>query len=524
MRNNSNRLLKRLMILFAGIIGVFGLSSCTKSFTTNQDKANQLYAHYGNLYATAVELSDNEEDTMNVTLQNQNRTALFASLNEAAGYTSPNKDWLNFMNTKTQEFVSTNYHYWTDNTFAKEDETTAKKIALRVGIYAGIKTDTKTGKLVVADLFTNLDTWYEASVLDSNIGILKAPSTGFIKTLKTSLTNKAVSLRAGFSPESGNFTNGGSQVYIEGKSWGQAFAEYGFLEGLLVYPFAWIVHQISSIDLANGWMQILAIFIVTILARSITVVSTYFQTKSQAKQQRIQPMLNELQKKYPHSKEDPEERRAMALEQQRLMKQAKVHPFLPMLFMILQFPLFICVWAALQDSAALASGNWLGLSLTTVVSSCFTAASTTPGALTGIFIFIVMTITNILGSATSLFFSTWRSKNFGSTVQTGPDGNPIDPNKTMKIMTIVMSVFIVFMGWSLPAGMGIYWLFGSLISIIQTLIMEMVQTRQRHKFNNNTGDGSTLAAIRRSKHHSETKAESDKKAAKKTKAQKPLWR
>jgi membrane protein insertase Oxa1/YidC/SpoIIIJ len=80
------------------------------------------------------------------------------------------------------------------------------------------------------------------------------------------------------------------------------------------------------------------------------------------------------------------------------------------------------------------------------------------------------------------------------------------------------------MGWNLPAGMGIYWLLGSLISIFQTLIMELIQTRNRHKFAENTGDGSTLAAVRRSKHHSSTKAEADKKAAKKNKSDKPMWR
>jgi len=332
-------------------------------------------------------------------------------------------------------------------------------------------------------------------------------------------------LRAGYSPESRNFTHGGSTVYIEGKTWGQAFAEYGFLEGLFVYPFGWLVHQISTVDLSNGWWQILAIVVITVLARSLTVVSTYIQTKTQAKQQRIQPLLNQLQKKYPNSQTDLDQRRALAMEQSQIMKRNKVHPLLPMLFLILQFPLFICVWASLQDSAALASGNWLGLSLTTVVSTCFTNFSTTNGALTGVFIFILMTVANILASATSLFFNTWRTKNFGTVAtQMGPDGKPVDPNKSMKWMTIIMSVFIVFMGWNLPAGMGIYWLLGSLISIFQTLIMELIQTRNRHKFAENTGDGSTLAAVRRSKHHSSTKAEADKKASKKNKSDKPMWR
>jgi YidC/Oxa1 family membrane protein insertase len=507
------------MVLFVGIIGVFGLSSCTKSFVTNQDKANQYYAYYGNLYATSVDLENNSED--NVTLQNKNRETLFSKLNEANGYASIDKTFLNYMNDKVNTFVDQNYTLWTDNTLGKiEDVNTAKKVCRSVAIYAGIETDSKTGNKKVSEAFKNFDTWYDEAVNDAAVGVLHCPSASYVTTMKSTMSTTINSVRAGFSPDSQTFTQNGAPIYIEGKTWGQAFSEYGFLEGLLVYPFAWIVHKISSIDLSNGWMQILAILVVTLIARLITVFSTLLQTRTQAKQQRIQPLLNQLQKKYP-DQTDPDQRKALAMEQSQLMRQNKVHPFLPMLLMIIQFPIFICVWAALQDSAALAAGNWLGLSLTTTVSQCMTNYSNTPGALTGIFIFIVMTVSNVLASATSLFFNSWRTKNFGTTAQQiGPDGKPMDPNKTMKWMTIIMSIFIIYMGFNLPAGMGIYWLLGSIISIAQTIIMEMVQTKHRHDFAKNTGDGSTLAAVRRSKHHTAT----GKKVGSNNKSDKPLWR
>ena len=355
------------------------------------------------------------------------------------------------MNARVEDETNETYVLWTDGSLAKENDETAKQIAQHVAIYAGLNDETNK----VDTLFANLDSWYKLAVNGEDYvakdgttyeapGVLYSPSAGYITKLKNNLITKVSTLRAGYSPESRNFTHGGSTVYIEGKTWGQAFAEYGFLEGLFVYPFGWLVHQISTVDLSNGWWQILAIVVITVLARSLTVVSTYIQTKTQAKQQRIQPLLNQLQKKYPNSQTDLDQRRALAMEQSQIMKRNKVHPLLPMLFLILQFPLFICVWASLQDSAALASGNWLGLSLTTVVSTCFTNFSTTNGALTGVFIFILMTVANILASATSLFFNTWRTKNFGTVAtQMGPDGKPVDPNKSMKWMTIIMSVFIV---------------------------------------------------------------------------------
>jgi membrane protein insertase Oxa1/YidC/SpoIIIJ len=37
-------------------------------------------------------------------------------------------------------------------------------------------------------------------------------------------------------------------------------------------------------------------------------------------------------------------------------------------------------------------------------------------------------------------------------------------------MSNMMLIMIIFMGFSLPSAMGIYWFFGALISVGQTLI------------------------------------------------------
>ena len=530
MNKDSNRWLKRLMILFGGIITVFGLSGCTKSFCTNQDKANQLYAYYGDLYDSNVEEDDykvgadgTKKETAVSNDVNSNRRTLYTSLQQNGYYTLPDKAFLTFMETKVDTFVTTNSVKWTDGTIDKLPEDQAKQVAKHVAIYAGLTDDN-----AVSDLWVNFDSWYQEALLDSSVGVLKAPSTGYIAALKSACNTAIASNTACITPVSENFTHNGATVYVQGKTWGQAFSEYGFLEGLFVYPFAWLVHVITESLGGNGWAQILAIFVITVLVRIISVWSSLVQGRTQAKQNKVQPQLNALVQKYPDYQTDPDQRKAYSMEQAAIMKKAKVHPFLPMLFLIIQFPLFICVWSALQGSAAIAGGNWLGLSLTTRVSTCFTAYATTPGALVGIFIFIIMTLANVLSSFTSLWFTNWRNKNFGTAPKApaGADGETMDPARTGKIMTYVMLIFIIIMGWSLPAGMGIYWFLSSLISIITTLLMEVVQTRNRHRFAAETGDGTTLAAIRRSSHHNETRAESEKKNKKdkKAKSDKPLWR
>lgn len=544
MRNHSNRLLKRLMIVFFGIIAAFSLSGCTKSFCTNQDKANQLFAYYGNLYSETLLIDESTKDDFDysskneteeasrvklIKVQNEHRKTLFGNSTSYQGMTTwydlvvegSDKSFLSFMDNKARQFRDDNYTYWMDGTLASiKTVEEAKAVAWHVGMYAGLtySDETKTTVTGVAEPFTNTELWFNEAVKDPDLGLLKSPSFGFIETIKTNAAIGYNTNTACITPVSGTFNQNNAKIYIEGKTWGQAFKEYGFLEGLFVYPFAWLVHAISDGLGGTGWVQIFAIFVVTILVRIVTVLSTLVQSKSQAKQQRIQPQINELMKKYPNAQEDPEERRALSLEQAQLMKKNHVHPMLPLLFMIIQFPLFICIWSALQGSASLASGNWYGLSLTTKVSECFTNYAETNGAIVGILIFIFMSLANVLSSCTGLWINNWKTKVLGNQsmqpTKKDANGNPMDPNKTMKIMTYVMMAFVLFMGWSLPVGMGIYWFIGAIISILQSLLTEAIQARVRHRDAENTGDGTTLAAIRRSAHHTGTNKKSEK----------PLWR
>ena len=53
-------------------------------------------------------------------------------------------------------------------------------------------------------------------------------------------------------------------------------------------------------------------------------------------------------------------------------------------------------------------------------------------------------------------------------------------NKTMNIVSYVMLIMIVFMGFTLPAAMGVYWLIGALISLAQSLITQAILNRKKH--------------------------------------------
>lgn len=537
----ENKLLKRILIILALIVSVFAITSCTKSFVTNEDNADQLFNFYGNIYERNVDVSSDykddydyiDDDTQNrtklINTQNTNRNSLFSSLTNSSGYTTwfelekvdangnPD-DFLSHMQAKVDKFTNDNFKFFKDGTLQSVDnDNQAKALCYHVAIYSGIEFDNLGQPKKVSDIWTNMNKFYDE--VEDEIGIMNCPGRGYINTLQTTATNAYQSNQIGITPEDMTITQNGGKVFVQGKSWGQAFKDYGFLEGLFVYPLSCLAHYIiTGLDM-SGWAVLLAIFVITLLVRSITIVSTVFQSKTQAKQNKIQPMINELKKKYPNSETDKQEKQALAMEQAQLMKKAKMHPFLPMLFMIIQFPLFICVWSALQGSVAIAGSSFLGLSLTTKVSTCFTQFGSTNGAIVGIFIFILMTIANILSTMSSMWFNNWRVKKFNpEQLQTSSNGT--DPQKMTKIMSYVMMAFIIFMGWSLPTGMGIYWFIGSIISIAQTLLTELLHRRERIKANIQAGGGQTLATMRRSQKHQKD-VETSKKESK---SDKPMWR
>ena len=518
-RKRKKNIFIKALSVFAFIFCFFMISSCTKSFCTSQDSSNRLYATYGNLYATNVDETDSStlsSDNLDRAVEEQknNRNALYAYLTQGVaidrshpGYTFPlpEKQYLTYMNTKVDNFIEDNYSLWTNGKIDVLSVDEAKAICKHVAIYAGVESNT------VSDLFSNMDKWNEEAIKD--LGYQIVPTSGYIAALKSFLLTNVSSSTSCISPVSQYYDMGDKIIYVEGKTWGQAF-KYGFFEGLFVWPFASLVHVISE-GLGNtGWAQVFAILIITILVRGLSIYSTISQNKSQERTRVIQPEFVALRAKYPNMDTDKQQRQAYALEQMQLMRKAKAHPLRPLLFMFLQLPLFMFLWSALQGSSALASGKWLGLSLTTTVSTCFSAFKSTPGALTGIIFFFITCAMSIGSNLSNMAFNKWKQEK-GFIAMAQPAQSGFGSGGTTKMMSYIFIAIYIFMAYRLPVGMNIYFYLGSVITIIQTMVLEFVNSRKRHQDKSNTGDGSDLAAIRRSSKHRYDKKKSESK---------PLWR
>ena len=273
-------------------------------------------------------------------------------------------------------------------------------------------------------------------------------------------------------------------VKITQKDWGYAWSK-GFFEGLLVYPVAWLIDTFTQSFggvSANGVNQLLALALVTLIVRLFIFACTFKSTLSQQKMQSLQPELAKIQAKYPNANTSQTEKQRLAQEQSALYKKHKINPLSQLLVMIIQFPVFICVWGAMTGATVLSRGTFLGLNLSTSIMTALTNVSTLPGNDGGWWTALVLIILMSVSQFLSMKLPQWIQKSkLKKVAKFGKNPAQTQQNKTMNIVSYVMLAFIIFMGFSLPAAMGVYWFIGALISIGQTLITNAVAERRKNK-------------------------------------------
>ncbi len=301
----------------------------------------------------------------------------------------------------------------------------------------------------------------------------------------SSSTTTCITIEDGFYGYYGFDNDNKLEMFMEGKSWGYAW-ETGFFEGLLVYPISWLIDKTATTFMSGvgaGWAQVLAILLVTFLIRAIMMIFTLSQTINTQKMQDLQPEISKIQAKYPNANTNRTEQQALGMETAALYKKHKIHPFLSMLLLIVQFPVFLCVWGAMSGSAVLASNEFLGLRFSVSIQETLFDTTNWPnsaGWWTALVVFILMAILQIFAMLLPQILQKRRLKKIPKTVV---NNNLNKQNKMMKWFTIIMVVIIIIMGFSLASGMVIYWIAGSIWNICQTLILELIRYYKAKKKN-----------------------------------------
>lgn len=195
----------------------------------------------------------------------------------------------------------------------------------------------------------------------------------------------------------------------------------------------------------------LAIILFTFLFLLITFPLNWKSLKSNKKMSELQPQMKEIQEKY---KNDPQ--RAQQ-EQAKLFKENNVSMLGGCLPMLIQWPLFIAMFNVFRELANSTGPNSLrGLSFLPPLVKDLAATH-------NIYLTILTVVTMLL--------TQWITMK-GQTTQNSQGSQ-------MMIMTVVMSVMMAYFTYSQPAALGLYWVASNVFRMIQQLILNAVDKKER---------------------------------------------
>ena len=348
------------------------------------------------------------------------------------------------------------------------------------------------------DLWENYDAYNAQLKQELPLGIDEVASPTFVAAYKSAMNSSVNSLRSCITTVEGSYGNYGqfqSTIKLSKTTWGDAWHKGGaVIEGLIVYPVAWMVDQfayaiaggsnapVEQINSAyqSGVPQLLSLLIVTLIVRLFIFAVSFKSTFSQQKMQQLQPELAKIQQKYPNSNTNQAQKQRLAEEQMKLYKKHHVNPLSQLLILVIQFPIFIGVWGAMTGSAVLSTGAVLNLNLSTSIWTALTNVDGLPtnmhGWWTALVLIILMSVSQFLAMKIPQWIQKARTK---KVARLGKNPAQTQQNRTANIISYAMIIMIIIMGFTLPAAMGVYWFVGALISLAQSLIIQLIFSRKK---------------------------------------------
>ncbi len=201
----------------------------------------------------------------------------------------------------------------------------------------------------------------------------------------------------------------------------------------------------------------IAIIFLTLFIRLILYPTSVKAVKSQRGLQKLQPMMQEIQKKY---KDDKEKQAKEILD---LYKREKINPFSGLLLALIQIPILIALYRVF----------WNGLNpkeLVDLYSFVFN-----PGHINPLFLHIInLSKPNLIFAALAGLTQYFQTKMMlpKSAPKTNGQKNAADLSQAMqKQMVYFFPIFTIIILINLPSALGLYWTTSGLFSIIQQYLI-----------------------------------------------------
>lgn len=201
------------------------------------------------------------------------------------------------------------------------------------------------------------------------------------------------------------------------------------------YPMVWVL------NLFNSWIPNygIAIILLTILVRLVFWPLTHKSTISMRRMSEIQPKIKEIQKKF---KDNPQR---LQQETFAVYRENKVNPLASCLPMLVQIPVFIALFTVLRSAVELRYASFLWIADLSEPEAL--------GANSWFPWFGGLNILPILMAATMALQS-------ALTPSTGDKSQ-------QRMMMIMMPAMMLFMFYSFPSALSLYWTLSQVFSIVQ---------------------------------------------------------
>jgi len=216
-----------------------------------------------------------------------------------------------------------------------------------------------------------------------------------------------------------------------------------YLNNTFVQFFEFVHQSVSLLFPSKNVSYGMAIILVTVIIRLILLPLNIKQTKSSIAMNELQPETKKIQEKY---KNDPQKAQQEIM---KLYKEKGANPLSGCLPMLIQWPIFIALYYVFNNLQGISGVHFLWI---------------TDLAKRDVVLAVLSGLTT--------YFS-------GSLMM--PSGNSAQA-KQSATMNISMSVFMIFISWSLKSALVLYWVVNNLIQIAQTLVMKKMGM---HKSTNN---------------------------------------
>lgn len=211
--------------------------------------------------------------------------------------------------------------------------------------------------------------------------------------------------------------------------------DYGWTGPLtkpLAAPILWSIKHLNRLTGSYG----VAIILFTIIIYMLFFPLKWRSSKAMKKAQKLAPRMKELQEKIKGLKQNDPRLKELQMEQLRLMKEG--NPLGGCLPLLIQMPFLIALYIAITISIDFRQSSFLWIQ---------DLSASDPFHLLPILMAASMLILQLITPA--------------------PSADPLQ----RKMMAIIMPVMMLYILWSAPAGLLVYWLVGNIVGFGQQMLI-----------------------------------------------------